>query len=205
MHHRLDLRIELVNLQVQQNLAGTLLPSRHLFAGHIHHTYVIGLHETLAYQRRRAQDLVLADAIGNIPVIGSGKSLIINLPADLADFFLDHEFVEFVAAIPSKFKTHKLTTKYLLKEAMKPLLPAEIVERRKHGFGVPLGEWFKNELKAYAKEVFWDPATVQRGLFKTPYIQTLLDEHQKGLRDYSPQLWALLIFELWCREYLDKK
>ena len=119
--------------------------------------------------------------------------------------FLDYEFVEFVAAIPAQFKLHKRQTKYLLKEAMRPLLPAEIIERRKHGFAAPIGEWFKNELKTYATDVFQDPRTAQRGYFNVNYIQSLLDAHQTGAQDYSAQLWALLIFELWCREYLDQK
>jgi asparagine synthase (glutamine-hydrolysing) len=119
--------------------------------------------------------------------------------------FLDHELIEFVAPIPSQFKTHKLTTKYIFKEAMRPLLPADIIDRKKHGFAVPIGEWFKSELKTYATEVFQDRTTVQRGFFNTKYILSLLDEHQHGIQDYSSHLWALLIFELWCREYLDKK
>jgi asparagine synthase (glutamine-hydrolysing) len=119
--------------------------------------------------------------------------------------FLDHEFVEFVASIPSQFKTHKLTTKYIFKEAMRPHLPTDIIDRKKHGFAVPIGEWFKNELKTYATEVFQDKKTVERGFFNTSYILSLLDEHQRGIQDYSSHLWALLIFELWCREYLDKK
>lgn len=120
--------------------------------------------------------------------------------------FLDHEFVEFVASIPSELKVHKLTTKYIFKEAMRSLLPSNIIERQKHGFAVPIGEWFKgDELRTYATDVFQDQMTKQRGFFNTEYIQSLLDEHQKGTQDYSSQLWALLIFELWCREYLDKK
>lgn len=119
--------------------------------------------------------------------------------------YLDHEFMEFVAAIPSAFKTHRLTTKYILKEALRGLLPDNIIDRRKHGFAVPIGEWFKTDLKAYATEVFQDKTTTERGWFNTTYILSLLNDHQNGLQDYSSQLWALLIFELWCREYLDKK
>ncbi len=117
--------------------------------------------------------------------------------------FLDHEFVEFVAGIPAELKARNFTTKYIFKEAMRPMLPADIINRRKHGFGVPIGEWFKSDLKGYATEVFQDQKTKQRGYFNTEFIQSMLDEHQKGIQDYSPQLWSLLIFELWCREYLD--
>ncbi|MBD3308939.1 asparagine synthase (glutamine-hydrolyzing) [candidate division KSB3 bacterium] len=118
--------------------------------------------------------------------------------------FLDHELVEFVASLPSTLKVHKFTTKYIFKEAMRPLLPSGIIDRRKHGFAVPIGEWFKHDLKTYATEVFQDKTTKERGYFNIDVIQALLDEHQQGLEDYSSQLWALLIFELWCREYLDK-
>ncbi|PID57387.1 asparagine synthase (glutamine-hydrolyzing) [candidate division KSB3 bacterium] len=117
--------------------------------------------------------------------------------------FLDHEFVEYVAAIPSSLKVRNLTTKYIFKEAMRPTLPASIIDRRKHGFAVPIGEWFKRELKDYAHDVFQDTKTAQRGYCNADYSIKLLNEHQKGLQDNSPQLWALLMFELWCREYLD--
>ncbi|GAK51750.1 asparagine synthase (Glutamine-hydrolyzing) [Candidatus Moduliflexus flocculans] len=119
--------------------------------------------------------------------------------------FLDVEFMEYAASIPSSLKAHNLTTKYIFKEAMRPLLPSSIIDRRKHGFGVPVGEWFKKELKTYATEVFQDSRTQQRGFFNSEYIMSLLDKHQEGLQDFSPQLWTLLIFELWCREYLDSK
>ncbi len=118
--------------------------------------------------------------------------------------FLDHEFIEYVASIPSDLKIRKLTTKYILKEAMRSLLPSGIIERRKHGFAVPLGEWFKKDLKTYTTDVFQDQTTVQRGYVKSDYVLSLLQEHQKGLQDYSSQLWAVLVFELWCREYVDK-
>jgi asparagine synthase (glutamine-hydrolysing) len=117
--------------------------------------------------------------------------------------FLDHEFVEYVASIPSNLKIRNLTTKYIFKEAMRPTLPGPIIDRRKHGFGVPIGEWFKDELRDYANDVFQDTKTTQRGYFDASYSRKLLEEHQKGLQDYSPQLWTLLMFELWCREYLD--
>lgn len=117
--------------------------------------------------------------------------------------FLDHELVEYIASLPSELKIRKLTTKYILKEALRPLLPASIINRRKHGFGVPIGEWFKKELKSYTADLFHDQTTIQRGYLNHEYVLSLLDEHQKGTQDYSSQLWAVLVFELWCREYLD--
>jgi len=119
--------------------------------------------------------------------------------------FLDVEFMEYVASIPSSLKAHNLTTKYIFKEAMRPLLPSSIIDRRKHGFGVPVVEWFKKDLKTYATEVFQDSRTQQRGFFNSEYVMSLLNTHQNGLHDFSPQLWTLLMFELWCREYLDSK
>ena len=108
------------------------------------------------------------------------------------------------AALPSELKIRKLTTKYILKEALRPLLPASIINRRKHGFAVPIGEWFKQELKAYTQDVFHDQTTIQRGVSESSIRSlSLLDEHQKGVQDYSSQLWAVLVFELWCRQYLD--
>lgn len=117
--------------------------------------------------------------------------------------FLDHELVEFAAQIPSDLKVKGLTTKYIFKHALHGILPSQIIHRRKHGFGVPLLEWFRTDLKPLLEEILLGDRLRERGLFNVDYIRLLIEEHQKGLKDYSQHLWALLIFELWCREYLD--
>jgi asparagine synthase (glutamine-hydrolysing) len=117
--------------------------------------------------------------------------------------FLDHELVEFAALIPSDLKVKGLTTKYILRKALSGILPSKTINRIKHGFGVPLAEWFRTDLKSLLEETLLGSRFQSRELFNIDYIRLLIEEHQKGFHDFSQHLWALLIFELWCQEYLD--
>ena len=115
--------------------------------------------------------------------------------------FLDHVLMEFVATIPSSLKLRNGTGKYLLKRAMLRSLPAEILTRRKMGFGVPLGAWFSSELRDMTRDILLSPSARQRGVFQIAEVERLLRLHDSGRRDCSPRLWALLCFELWMREW----
>jgi len=87
---------------------------------------------------------------------------------------------------------------------MSTRLPAEILTRRKMGFGVPLGAWFRKELRDMAHDVLLAPRTRQRGIFKPSWVEWLLRTHAAGRRDCSARLWALLCLELWMRRWADK-
>lgn len=115
---------------------------------------------------------------------------------------LDHEVIELVARIPSVLKIKGGETKYILKKAMKGILPDDILYRGKMGFGVPLVHWFKKDLTGYAREVLLSSEVKNEGLFNHKYIETMLDHHQKRGRDFSARIWALLFFEHWCRNWL---
>ncbi len=117
---------------------------------------------------------------------------------------LDHEVLEFAATIPAELKMQGYERKYILKKTMEGLVPDEILYRRKMGFGVPLRHWFRKELHDYAKEVLLDRRTSQRGLFNRACIESILNNHQRGMRDFSAKIWALLFFEEWYRCYLDR-
>jgi len=117
--------------------------------------------------------------------------------------FLDHKFMEFTAQIPSRLKLKGLTSKYILKKALKDLLPKEILKRRKMGFGIPIGKWFRHQLKDYIREILLDKRSLRRGYFKREAIQQLLDEHISGRVDHGYRLWALLNLELWHRMFID--
>jgi asparagine synthase (glutamine-hydrolysing) len=119
--------------------------------------------------------------------------------------FLDHELMEFCASLPSDLKLRGLTTKYLLKRAVRDLLPAAVVDRPKQGFGVPIDRWFRRELKSVARDVLLDARTRQRGYFHEPVVRRLLDEHQRGVRGWHYQLWNLLVLELWHRTFVDER
>lgn len=117
--------------------------------------------------------------------------------------FLDHRLVELAAAMPSNLKLRGATTKAILKEAARGILPDAIIDRPKHGFGVPVGRWFRAELAPYAREILLDPAAQARGLFQPGAVEALLDEHTRGRRNHGQRIWLLLTLEWWHRLFLD--
>jgi asparagine synthase (glutamine-hydrolysing) len=119
--------------------------------------------------------------------------------------FLDQELLEFAARIPSDLKLKRLTTKYILKRALEGYVPREIIQRKKHGFGVPVGHWFRTSLKDYVRRVLLSPQALRRGYFREEALRRLIEEHQNGKRDHSHRLWALLSFEMWHRVFLDQE
>lgn len=117
--------------------------------------------------------------------------------------FLDHHVIEFAARLPEKLKLRGLTTKYLLKRMLKNILPAENLNRRKMGFGVPIGTWFRGRLEPFLRETVLSPKALGRGLFKPAAVKQLVELHVRGERDYSHQLWTLLMLELWFQRFID--
>jgi len=117
--------------------------------------------------------------------------------------FLDHHVIEFAASLPEKLKLRGLTTKYLLKRVLKKLVPVENLERQKMGFGVPIGHWFRGQMQPFLREVLLSEKALGRGLFKPQTVNQLVDLHIRGERDYSHQLWALLMLELWFQQFID--
>ncbi|HXM34022.1 MAG TPA: asparagine synthase (glutamine-hydrolyzing) [Pyrinomonadaceae bacterium] len=117
--------------------------------------------------------------------------------------FLDHEVIEFAASLPEKMKLRGLTTKYLLKRVLRKLLPSQNLDRRKMGFGVPVGHWFRGKLEPFLRETVLSEKALKRELFKPEAVRRLVDLHVKGERDYSHQLWTLLMLELWFERFID--
>lgn len=118
--------------------------------------------------------------------------------------FLDHKFMEFAATIPPCLKLHGFNKKYILKQALSPLLPKSILNRRKMGFGAPIGKWFRNDLKSFAADTLLSNSALRRGYFNSGYIRKILDQHNSGHIDNSYRIWNLLWLELWHNEYIDK-
>ncbi|MEJ2745786.1 MAG: asparagine synthase-related protein, partial [bacterium] len=118
--------------------------------------------------------------------------------------FLDHRLVEFAASLPTDWKLRGRKSKYILKDACSDLLPPRIQKRGKMGFGVPIGGWFRGELKEYLRDVLLDPVSLSRGYFDPERVRALVDAHQKGITDHAPRLWALLVLELWHRAFVDR-
>ena len=117
---------------------------------------------------------------------------------------LDHKLIDFVTHIPASMKLAGDETKHILKRAVSDLVPKEILNRPKQGFGVPVQEWINQQLRERMHEVLSDSRTRQRGHVNPAYLEVLLDEHERGRRDHSVGLWALLMLELWHRQFVDE-
>jgi asparagine synthase (glutamine-hydrolysing) len=118
--------------------------------------------------------------------------------------FLDHKVMEFAARLPVDLKLRGAQGKFLLKKAFEPMLPREILYRKKMGFGVPINRWLRTDLKQPAYDILLDSRTIDRGYFKRRAVQQLLDDHVFMRADHSYRLWALLWLELWHRMFVDK-
>lgn len=118
--------------------------------------------------------------------------------------FLDHELAEFAARLPAHYKLRGRTTKYILKRALRDYLPASILRRPKQGFALPVGHWFRHELRQAAYAVLLDPRTLRRGILDGGAVRALLDEHVSGQANHGGRIWELLFLELWFRTYIDR-
>jgi asparagine synthase (glutamine-hydrolysing) len=113
---------------------------------------------------------------------------------------LDHKLMELAASIPASLKLRGMNGKYIFKKALKQILPISVLQRRKMGFGVPLAQWFRNDLKDMAYEAIFE---CNHGcLTDRSTAMRIWKEHQQGCRNRSVELWALLIFQLWQRKFL---
>jgi asparagine synthase (glutamine-hydrolysing) len=120
--------------------------------------------------------------------------------------FLDDQLLACVSKIPSQLKPKGMTTEYVLKRALEGILPREIIRRKKkHGFGVPVGRWFRTGLKDFLCDAILSPEALQRGYFREDGVRTLVAEHMSGKRDHGRRLWALLTFEIWHRLFIDQE
>lgn len=116
---------------------------------------------------------------------------------------LDHNVIEFSATIPSTLKLKGATTKYVLKKCFEKKIPPQILNRKKMGFSVPIETWLRTEIKGFSEEILFDQNSRYGQYFNVDSIKRIWSEHLTGKRNYSTQLWCLLIFELWHRKYLN--
>jgi asparagine synthase (glutamine-hydrolysing) len=108
---------------------------------------------------------------------------------------MDHLLVEWLASLPPSLKVRGGEGKYLLKKAMEPHLPHEVMYRPKMGFSVPLSDWFRGPLRQRVRDAVLGARLAGTGLFDEQYLRHLVDTHQSGLRDYGTSLWTLLMFD----------
>jgi asparagine synthase (glutamine-hydrolysing) len=119
--------------------------------------------------------------------------------------FLDWRLTEFAAKLPSSLKLRGRTTKYILKKAIADIVPPDNMHRAKQGFAVPIGGWFRGELRDFLADHILGDRFNARGLFKPAEVRRIFDDHQREAHDYAHHLWVLLMLELWFRTYMDQQ
>jgi asparagine synthase (glutamine-hydrolysing) len=120
--------------------------------------------------------------------------------------FLDFRLVEWSYKLNSSFKIRRLVNKWVVKKAAEQWLPTEIIYRKKFGFDVPVGQWLRNKsgLGAYL-DLLRDATFRTRGYFDYDAVLALMDKHLRGDADHTEILWGLLGFEMWCRQFIDRR
>ena len=112
---------------------------------------------------------------------------------------MDHELVEWLASLPSSLKIRNGESKYVLKKAMEPYLPSDIMYRPKMGFAVPLARWLRGPLRARVREALLGSQMAESGIFNSATIRRLVEQHESGTRDHSTPIWTLLMFDAFLR------
>jgi asparagine synthase (glutamine-hydrolysing) len=118
---------------------------------------------------------------------------------------LDHRLVDLAYQIPSRYKIHGWSSKHIFKQAVRRLVPAEVLQKPKHGLYVPTDPWFRGDLRTFTFEVLLDERTRRRGYFDMSMVERLWREHMEGRHVWSTHLWLLLNLEIWHRIYLDRE
>lgn len=137
------------------------------------------------------------DILAKVDIASMANSLEARSP------FLDFRLVELVASLPESMKVDGNSTKRLLRRALHGIVPDKILHRPKMGFGPPMDKWLREDLFPMAQDLLLDSRAQQRNLFNHHVVVDLLERHHTNLAHYGYHLWLLLIFELWCRTYLD--
>ena len=138
---------------------------------------------------------------GDLLTLTDRMSMVHSLEARVP--FLDHHLLEFAARIPARLKLRRMERKHVLKRAVKDLLPPSFLQRRKMGFSAPLAVWFRNELRDFVEDTLSEAELASSGVFRHSTVRRLLDDHFARRANYDNQIWALLSFTRWHREYID--
>jgi len=145
-----------------------------------------------------ARTYLVGDLIAKIDIATMAYGLEARSP------FLDHELMQLAASIPASLKVRGLEKKWILREAMRGVLPDDILDRPKQGFSVPLSSWLRGDLESWATGILLDPGTLGRGYFDPTAVAGLLDRHSAaGGDDDAKRIWSLVMLELWHRELID--
>jgi asparagine synthase (glutamine-hydrolysing) len=121
---------------------------------------------------------------------------------ELRSPMLDVNVVEWGLSLPRKFKIRGLETKHMLKDVARSLIPAELIDRPKMGFGIPRAEWLRTSMKEMTFDLLTDVTATQRGWFNRTEVRKAIDSHMAG-EDRDNHLWPMLMLELWARTWFD--
>jgi len=117
----------------------------------------------------------------------------------------DYKLIEYVTSLPTSFRLKRARSKHILKEVAKQWLPYNIIERKKVGFDSPIGQWFKTDLRNFLHSFLAEKQIKKSGLLNPVGVQTVIQEHLSGRRDYSLQLWSIIALEAWYRIYIENQ
>lgn len=117
---------------------------------------------------------------------------------------LDNDVIDFASTLPAHFKIRNGRRKHVLKEVARTLLPPDLIDRRKQGFAVPIGVWFRGSMRELFADTLLSQNSLTRGYFEPAFVAQLVDEHLSGTRDHTLRLWQLVIFERWHAHYVDR-
>ncbi|MEE8415690.1 MAG: asparagine synthase (glutamine-hydrolyzing) [Desulfobacterales bacterium] len=118
--------------------------------------------------------------------------------------FLDHKLIEFVAQIPERMKLRGSIGKYVLKQAVKQIVPEEIIQRRKHGFNVPIQTWLTGWLEEYARDILSESNLRQQGIINPEYVHDLWSSMRGNTYNYDRRIWLLLMFQIWYGIFIER-
>jgi asparagine synthase (glutamine-hydrolysing) len=119
--------------------------------------------------------------------------------------FLDPVVAGFALSLPDRRKVRGLAKKVLLRRAVAPLLPGQVVHGRKRGFSIPAAAWLRGELEPFARETLSAETLGRQGFFQPEAVGRVLREHVSGRQDLSRQLWCLLSFTLWYEHHVERR
>ena len=138
-----------------------------------------------------------SDILVKVDRASMANSLEVRVP------LLNRVFADYVLSLPIDLKLKGFTRKYIFREAMRGRLPDEIIDREKHGFGMPISRWLRTDLRELAEDAFSEDRLKRDGLFEPGYVQDLLSNHLAGKQDNRKPLWTLLVFQLWHERYMQ--
>jgi len=140
---------------------------------------------------------LVGDILTKVDRASMAHSLEVRVP------ILDHQVVEWIARLPSRLKLKGREGKYLFKKALEPMLPSEVLYRPKQGFAVPIERWFRDELAEEVRATLLGGRLAGCGYFEPRFLARVVREHQAGIRNFTPLIWSLFMFDAFLRRVVE--